>query len=452
MSKEMDMLSGNFLKKMILFTLPVILSSILQLLYNAVDLAVVGQYCGNQSLAAVGSTGALTNLIINLFIGFSIGANVAVAKAIGQQNNQRVEKLVHTSILFSVFAGVFLMIFGILTSHFWLQLMNTPQDCLELATLYLQIYFGGMIFNMVYNFGAAILRSIGETKKPLYFLGIAGLANVGLNFLLVLVFHLDVAGVAIGTIVSQALSSIMIVVSLMRRPGILHLSLSKLKIHWNCLKEIVLIVLPAGIQGALFSISNVFVQSAVNSFESSTIVAGNTAASNIEGFVYAAMNAFYQACITFTSQNFGARKLKNCKKILLYALLCVTVTGLSLGLFAYGLGNFLLRIYTPDPEAIRIGMIRMSIICTVYFLCGIMDVFVGSLRGLGYSIVPMIVSIMGACVFRLVWIYTAFQMNHTLEMLYISYPISWAVTAVIHLISLIFVYRKIKEKQTLVNS
>lgn len=452
MQKEMDLTSGNFFKKIIIFTIPVILSSILQLLYNAVDLAVVGRFCGDVSLAAVGSTGALTNLIINLFMGVSIGANVAVAKAVGQKDESKVKKLVHTAILFSFFAGIFLMIFGIFTSGFWLEVMNTNADCIELATLYLQIYFGGMIFNMLYNFGAAILRAVGETRKPLYFLGIAGLANVGLNFLLVLVFHLDVAGVAIGTIVSQAISSVMIIVCLMRRKDAIQFHWKELRMEKGCLLEMILIGLPAGLQGTLFSISNVFVQSAVNSFDSSAVVAGNTASSNIEGFIYVGMNAFYQACITFTSQNLGARKLKNCKRILLCSLLYVSLTGIFLGGIVLLAGRPLLGIYTQSKESIDIGFRRLLIICTTYFICGIMDVLVGGLRGLGYSIIPMIVSVMGACVFRLIWIFTIFQIQHTLEILYISYPISWVLTGLIHLASYILVFKRVSRKMMLGDS
>lgn len=442
MKKDMDMLSGNLLKKIIIFTLPIIFSSILQLLYNAVDLAVLGQFCGDFSLSAVGSTGSLTNLIINLFMGVSIGANVAVARAIGQKDEAKVQNLVHTSLVFAVFSGAFLMIFGIFTAKFWLEIMGTNQEYLHLATLYLQIYFGGMIFNMVYNFGAAILRAVGETRKPLYFLGIAGLANVALNFLLVLVFHLDVAGVAIGTIVAQAISAVLVILCLMRRKGSIHFSFKKLKVNKSCLVEMIFIGLPAGIQGTLFSISNVFIQSAVNSFDSASVVAGNTAASNIEGFVYAAMNAFYQACITFTSQNLGAKKLKNCKKSLLYSLLCVFITGVIFGGLVLLLDDSLLRIYTNTPESILVGKKRLFIICSTYFTCGIMDVFVGGLRGLGYSIVPMIVSIMGACVFRLVWIFSIFQFQHTLDILYISYPISWVFTSLVHLICYAIVFKK----------
>lgn len=446
MKKDMDMLSGNLLKKMIIFTLPIIFSSILQLLYNAVDLAVLGQYCGDKSLSAVGSTGSLTNLIINLFMGVSIGANVAVARAIGQKDDQKIKRLVHTSILFAIFSGIFLSIFGIFTASIWLELMGTNQEYLDLATLYLQIYFGGMIFNMVYNFGAAILRAVGETRKPLYFLGIAGLANVALNYLLVLAFHMDVAGVAIGTIVSQGISAVLVIGCLIRRKGSIHFSFKSLGIDGKCLKEMIFIGLPAGIQGTLFSISNVFIQSAVNSFDSASVVAGNTAASNIEGFVYAAMNAFYQACITFTSQNLGAKKISNCKKALLHALLCVTITGIAFGGMALLFDESLLKIYTNTPESIAVGQKRLLIICSTYFTCGIMDVFVGGLRGLGYSIVPMAVSIMGACVFRLIWIFTAFQASHTLDTLYISYPISWVVTALVHMCCYIFVYKRTIKK------
>lgn len=449
MNEVMDMQNGNLLKKIILFTIPIILSGVLQLLYNAVDLIVVGQYCGSSSLAAVGSTGSLTNLIINLFIGVSIGANVSVARAIGAKDQQKVHQLVHTAILFAIFAGVFLTIFGIATAGIWLEVMGTTKDCLELATLYLRIYFGGMLFNMLYNFGAAILRAVGETKRPLYYLGIAGLANVGLNFLLVLVFHLDVAGVAIGTIVSQFLSAVMVLYYLIKKGGIVQLQPKKLKIDKQCLLEMVWIGLPAGIQGSLFSISNVFIQSAVNSFDSTYIVAGNTAASNIEGFVYTAMNAFYQACITFTSRNIGAGNLKNCKKIMWYSLLCVTITGVCLGGLAVGLDEQLVSIYTKDSEAISIGTTRLWIICCTYFLCGLMDVLVGGLRGLGYSIIPMIVSILGICVFRLIWIFTIFQMQHNIEMLYLSYPISWLVTGAIHGCCYLYVFRK--KKQTFAN-
>lgn len=440
---DMDMTEGNLFKKLIFFSVPVMASSIIQLLFNACDLIVVGNFAGNDSLAAVGSTTALINLIVNLFIGFSIGANVATAKAIGGNDYEKCQRVVHTSILFSVIAGAILMIFGFFTSGIWLQLMDTTNEALPKATIYLKIYFLGMIFNMVYNYGASILRAIGETKRPLLFLFIAGLINIGLNLLFVIVFKMDVSGVALGTIISEGVSSALVVLCLMRKKGFVNLNINKLKIHSKELKEIVLIGLPAGIQGALFSISNVFVQRAVNSFDSTEIVAGNTASSNIESFVYSSMNALYQACLSFTSQNLGAGKIKNCKRVLLYSLILVTIVGVLLGGGVVLLDRPLLSLYTQNEEALRYGILRLKIICLPYFLCGIMDVIVGGLRGLGYSIVPMIVSIGGVCVFRLVWIYTIFNNYHDLSILYWSYPISWLVTLSIHLLCYFFIYKKI---------
>lgn len=440
---DMDMTEGNLFKKLIFFSVPVMASSIIQLLFNACDLIVVGNFAGNDSLAAVGSTTALINLIVNLFIGFSIGANVATAKAIGGNDYEKCQRVVHTSILFSVIAGAILMIFGFFTSGIWLQLMDTTNEALPKATIYLKIYFLGMIFNMVYNYGASILRAIGETKRPLLFLFIAGLINIGLNLLFVIVFKMDVSGVALGTIISEGVSSALVVLCLMRKKGFVNLNINKLKIHSKELKEIVLIGLPAGIQGALFSISNVFVQRAVNSFDSTEIVAGNTASSNIESFVYSSMNALYQACLSFTSQNLGAGKIKNCKRVLLYSLILVTIVGVLLGGGVVLLDRPLLSLYTQNEEALRYGILRLKIICLPYFLCGIMDVIVGGLRGLGYSIVPMIVSIGGVCVFRLAWIYTIFNNYHDLSILYWSYPISWLVTLSIHLLCYFFIYKKI---------
>ena len=435
--KEMNMLSGNLLKKIIIFTIPVMLSGVLQLLFNACDLIVVGKFAGDHSLAAVGSTSALINLIINLFIGFSVGANVSVAIAIGRKDEEKCQKLVHTSILFSVICGLFLTVFGIVAARSLLELMDTTSDVLDKATLYLQIYFAGMIFNMVYNFGASILRSIGETKKPLYYLLTAGIVNVILNVFFVTVFNMDLDGVALATIISQAISAILVVRCLMKKTGYVNLNLKKLAIDKSSLKEIIFIGLPAGIQGSLFSISNVFIQKAVNSFGSTAVVAGNTASSNIEGFIYTSMNSFYQACITFTSQNYGAKKIKNCKKVLLNCLLCVTLTGIILGGTAVLFSKPLLNLYINEESSIKYGITRITIICLTYFLCGSMDVLVGSLRGLGYSIIPMIVSVLGICAFRLLWIYTVFNKNHKLNILYYSYPISWILTASVHLICLI---------------
>lgn len=441
-SKEIDLLNGNLLKKIIMFAIPVMLSGILQLLFNACDLIVVGKFSGDDSLAAVGSTGALTSLIVNLFIGFSVGANVAVARSIGRKDKERAHDVVHTSILFSFIVGLFLTIFGVLTAKLWLIKMDTNIEVLDKATTYLRIYFAGMIFNMIYNFGASIVRATGETKRPLYFLIIAGVTNVVLNLIFVIVFNMDVAGVALATIISQMISAILIIVYLIKLEGPVHFDIKQLKIDKSSLNEIILIGLPAGIQSSLFAVSNVIIQTAVNSFGSTAVVAGNSASNNIGGFIYTSMNAFYQACITFTSQNLGARKVKNCKKVLAYCLLCVTITGMVVGGVAVLFGRPLLNLYANGNEAIEYGLIRLKIVGLSYFLCGLADVIVGGLRGLGYSIIPMISSIVGICGIRLAWIYTIFEANHTLAVLCYSYPISWAVTAVVHLICYIVVYKK----------
>lgn len=440
------MTSGNLLKKIISFSVPIILSSIFQLLYNAVDLAVVGSFCGKEALAAVGSTSGLTGLITNMFIGISVGVNVLVAREIGKEDYEKVEKTVHTAVLFSFCAGIILMIFGIATARFWLELMGTTSDCIDSAVIYLQIYFSGMIFSMTYNYGASILRAVGETKKPLYILTASGIVNVILNIIFVTLFQMDVMGVAIATVIAQAISSIRIILYLVKNTGYIHLDMSKLRIDWKSLSEMIWIGLPAGIQSSLFSVSHVVLQSAVNSFGSSIVVAGNTAAANIEGFVYASMNAYSQASTTFTSQNYGARKLKNCKKSLLYCLLCVFLSGAIVGLIALVFSKQLLGIYNSDPEVINIGIKRMQVICTTYYLCGMMDVFVGGLRGLGYSVLPMIFSLLGAVGFRIIWVNTIFQSNHTLETLYLTYPLSWIITIIAHLCCYIIVYNHIKRK------
>lgn len=447
-SKEIDLVHGNMLKKIILFAIPVMLSGILQLMFNACDLMVVGKFSGDDSLAAVGSTGALTSLIVNLFIGFSVGANVSVARSIGRKNKERCHDLVHTSILFSFIIGVFLTIFGVLTARFLLMQMDTNEEVLDKATLYLQIYFCGAIFNLLYNFGSSIVRATGETKKPLYYLIIAGVTNVILNLFFVIVLKMDVAGVALATITSQMISCVLIIRYLIKLDGFVHFNIKDLKIDRSSLNEIILIGLPAGIQNSLFAISNVSIQTAVNSFGSTAVVAGNSASNNIGGFIYTSMNSFYQACITFTSQNLGARNVKNCKKVLLSCLMCSTIAGLLIGSIAVLLGKPLLGMYASGEEAIGYGLIRLSIVGMSYFLCGIADVLVGGLRGLGYSIIPMFTSIIGICGIRLAWIYTVFASNHTLQVLYVSYPISWAITAVVHLICYIVIYKKTKIRFT----
>lgn len=442
-SYEIDMCNGPLLGKIMLFTLPLMLSGILQLLFNAADVVVVGRFAGNEALAAVGSTGALTNLLVNLFIGLSVGANVLVARYYGGKQEEEVSRTVHTSMLVSAVGGVVLTFIGITAARPLLLLMDTPENVIEHSVLYMRIYFVGMPVMLVFNFGSAILRAIGDTRRPLFYLIIAGVINVALNLFFVIVLHMGVAGVALATVLSQCVSTALIVRCLMQSGGCFRLCPDKLRMDWDKFKKIAAIGFPAGIQGSLFSISNVLIQSSVNSF-GSVAMAGNTAGSNVEGFVYTAMNSVHQTAVSFTGQNLGGRRLDRIRIIVLECLLFVSVIGLVMGNGAFLLGQQILSIYSSDPEVIAFGLQRMGIICTLYFLCGVMDVMVGCIRGLGYAVMPMIVSLLGACVFRVIWIYTFFQWDRTLHTLYISYPISWGVTAGAHLVCFVLVYRKLK--------
>lgn len=447
-SAEIDMCSGAIIPKMLLFTLPLMASSILQLLFNAADLVVVGKFggeTGSLQQAAVSSTGSLVNLIINLFLGLSVGVNVVVARFYGAQDTEGIRDTVHTSMLISLIGGIFVAIFGFFMAEPLLVLMKTAPDVLPLAVLYLRIYFLGMPFCMVYNFGSAILRAVGDTRRPLVFLFIAGVINVVLNLVTVIGFRMGVAGVAIATAASQIVSSVLVVICLMRSDTDIRFFPRLMRIHRDKLGMIVTVGLPAGLQSTLFSLSNVIIQSGVNSF-GSTVVAGNGDASNIEGFVYAAMNSFYHAAITFTSQNFGAKQYKRINKILVSSLILVVATGLLFGLSATFFGEQLLGIYSNSPDDIAAGIIRLNIICPLYFLCGMMDVMVGMMRGIGCSVVPMIVSLCGACGFRIVWIYTAFAAYHTQKCLYMSYPLSWFLTFSVHLICYFIVKKRIEKR------
>lgn len=441
-SYEIDMTTGPLLGKICKFAIPLALSSILQLLFNAADIIVVGNFAGSTALAAVGSTGALINLIVNVFIGLSVGTNVLVARYYGSGQRKDLEETVHTSITVSLVGGAILIVIGIILAEPLLLLMGTPADVIDQATLYMRIFFVGMPVNMLYNFGAAVLRSVGDTKRPLYYLVIAGIVNVILNLFFVIVCHLDVAGVAIATVISQAISAALVLICLVRSDGPYSVNLKKLRIKKDKLIGMARIGLPAGFQGAIFSISNVLIQSSINSF-GSTVMAGSTAAANIEGFVYVAMNAFHQAALSFTSQNIGAGKFERVNKILASCVFLVSVVGIVLGVGAYLLGTPLLGIYSSDPQVISYGLERMFLVCMPYFLCGIMDVMVGSLRGMGYSVVPMIVSIIGACGLRVLWIYTIFAVNRTLFVLFLSYPVSWAITAACHLLCYFVLYHKV---------
>lgn len=439
---EMDMTSGPLLGKILLFSLPLMLSGMLQLLFNAADIIVVGRFVGDSALAAVGSTGALTNLLINVFIGFSVGTNVLVAQGIGSGRDDFTSETVHTSVLFSIIGGVILAVLGIILAKPLLELMGTPEDVIDQSVLYMRVYFAGMPVVMLYNFGYAVMRALGDTRRPMYFLIFAGIINVMLNVFFVTQLHMDVAGVALATIISQAISAALIVRCLCRLEGGCKLYLDKLHINKGVLLRMMRIGLPAGLQGAVFSISNVLIQSSINLF-GKTVMAGNTAASNIEGFVYVAMNSMHQTAVSFTSQNYGAGRLDRVKKAFWICLATVTVIGLVLGNAAFLSGSVLLQAYSNIPEVIGYGIVRLAYICIPYFLCGVMDMIVGATRGLGSSLVPAIISLVGACGLRILWIYTVFAADQRLEVLYISYAVTWLITAAVQFAYFMRLYKRL---------
>ena len=438
------MLEGPLFPNIIRYTIPIILTSLLQLLFNAADLVVVGRYCGSVSVAAVGATGAITNLMVNFFMGLSIGVGVTVAHGLGGHEDDAVHRTVHTALPTAILSGIFLTVFGVSFSEKFLIMMGTPDSVLPLSSLYMRIIFGGIIFNMVYNFCAAILRAAGDTKSPLIFLLFAGTLNVVLNVVFVTQLHMNVDGVALATIISQCLSAVLVVSALMRRTDACRLYLNKLRIYMPQLKKIMLIGLPAGLQGCTFSISNVVIQSSINSF-GDVFMSGSAAGGNLEGFVYVCLNAFQQSSVNFVGQNAGAHQYQRIRKTLWVCLGCVTVVGLALGSLVYCFAPSLLSIYITDsPEAIAYGVTRMAYICLPYFICGLLEVTTGALRGLGASFTPMLISVLGVCGMRIVWIYTIFQIPefHTPECLYVSYPISWIITFLVQLAAFLIVFRK----------
>ena len=463
---EIDMLHGAILPKLLRFAVPLTLSTMLQLLFNAADVVVVGRWAGDNSLAAVGSNTSLIALLTNMFLGLSIGANILAARYFGAHEDEELSKTVHTSILRSLYSGVFLTVVGILGARTILIWMQCPANVLDLATLYLRIYFAGMTATMLYNFGAALLRASGDTQRPLYYLFASGVVNVILNLVFVIYFHMDVAGVALATVISQCISAALVVRCLMKETGPLRLDFRQLKIYPIKLKQIMQVGIPAGIQGMLFSLANVTVQSSVNSF-GEVIMAGSSAAISIEQFIYSNINAFYQANTAFTSQNFGAgnyRRIlrirhiavatgqnygagdyRRIKKIAMISVVTGVVTTELLSVLAVYFGPQLLGIYSPSAEVVAAGMVRLRWIALFYGLDAIMDVIVGSLRGVGYNILPMLVTLMGACASRLIWLSTVFRLPayHRIEMVYIVYPLSWALTATTHLICYFFVSRKV---------
>lgn len=443
---EIDMCNGPILKKMIMFAVPLMCSSILQLLFNAADVVVVGRFAGDNSLAAVGSTTALINLLTNLFVGLSVGVNVLVARYYGAGQEDELSDTIHTAMTVSAFCGILLTVVGFFGAKQILLLMKTPEEVLPLSVLYLRVYFMGMTAVMVYNFGSAILRAVGDTKRPLYYLLFAGIVNVGLNLFFVIVFKMDVAGVGLATVISQCISAVLVVRCLILEDSAIRLNPKRLKIHKDKLVRILRIGLPAGFQGTIFSFSNVVVQSAINSF-GPVAVAGSSAAANIEGFVYFAMNSLYQAAISFTGQNVGAGKYERVNKILFSAQACVIVVGLVLGNGAKFFGETLVGIYSGNPEVIEQGMLRLSFVCMPYFLCGMMDVMVGMLRGIGYAVMPMLVSLIGACGLRLLVIATIFQVDafHKITTIYAAYPVTWAITFLAHVVCYVLIWRKLEK-------
>ncbi len=450
---DIDMTSGAILPKLLKLSLPLMLSSVLQLLFNAADIIVVGNCASDVSLAAVGSTSSLVNLMTNLFLGLSTGANVLTSHYLGAGDNERVSKTVHTSVLLSVISGLMLTFVGCVFADDLLALMQTPSNVLELSALYLRIYFAGMVAMLVYNLGSSILRAKGDTKRPLMYLTLAGVINVGLNLLFVIVFRMDVAGVALATVISQCLSAFLIIRCLMKEEGALKLKLRKLRLDGSTVAKMMKIGIPAGFQGVLFSLSNVVIQSSVNGF-GDIVMAGSAAAASIEGFVWVSMNAFSQGALTFVSTNIGAGKYSRVNRIAFVTCACAAVAGVVLGNLAFLCGRFLLGIYDPRPEVIDAGMIRMSLVCTMYFTCGLMDCIVGSIRGMEYAVTPTVVSLLGACGLRILWIFTGFRLEefHTVFWLFMSYPVSWTVTFLAHLVCYIFMRRRLPSKDIVIET
>ena len=442
---EIDMCNGSIMDKLISFSLPLMLSGILQLMFNAVDIVVVGRFSGSQALAAVGSTTALINIFTNLFIGISLGANVLAARFYASGKEKEMSETVHTAITLALISGIIMAGVGLLLAKWALRLMGTPSDVIELSTLYMRIYFCGMPFFMLYNYGAAILRAVGDTKRPLIFLIMSGLANAGLNMILVIIFHMGVAGVGIATVISQFISCILVLRCLYKSEGCYQLRFSKLRIQKVYLRQIFQVGIPAGIQSTVINFSNALLQSSVNSF-GSTAMAGYTAANNILGFLYASVNAVTQACMSFTSQNYGVGKYKRMDRVLINCLILSVVISGVLGCGSYAFGTEILKVYTEDPKVIQCGLEILSMTTVTYFLCGIMDLFPGALRGMGRSGVPMILSIIGTVGTRIVWIFMLFPQHRSLKFLFISYPASWLFTIVMQVICFYFVRKQVHAK------
>ena len=444
MKNQLDMTKGPIFKELIIFSVPLILSGVLQLLFNAADVIVVGRFAGDNSLAAVGSTSSFINLMLNLFIGISIGSSVVSANYFGAGKIRELRNTVHTSMLLSIYSGIGLTVLGVIFARPILHLMQAPEEVLVLAVLYLRIYFAGISATVIYNFGSALLRAKGDTQRPLYILMVAGVINVILNLIFVILFRMDVAGVALATVISQIFAAGFVVALLMREEDGFKLELKKLKIHKYILIRIIKIGVPAGFQGMMFSISNMVIQSSVNSF-GPIVIAGSSAGINIEGFVYLAMNGFSQGALTFVSQNMGAGQKDRIKKLVFISLLTVLVVGEGLGFLVVIFARQILGVYSKNPLVIEAGIRRLTVICSTYALCGIMDTMSNIIRGIGHSLLPMVVCIVGVCVFRIVWLSTIFltPQFHTEFIIFVSYPISWTVTFIAHCVCFAKVFKKV---------
>ncbi len=444
---EIDMTEGALLPKILLFSIPLIISSVLQLLFNAADIVVVGQFSGDETLgancvAAIGSTGSVINMLLSVFMGLSVGVNVLAARYYEARQDREMDETVHTTVALALIGGVIIALIGVIACRPILVIMGSPEEVINLSVTYMRIYFVGMPVTLLYNFGAAVLRATGDTRRPLFYLMGAGVINVLLNLIFVIVLHMNVAGVALATIIAQCISAFLIVRALVQTDESYKLDLRRIRVNMDKARRIIRVGLPAGLQGTIFSFSNVLIQSSINEF-GATAMAGSAAGANLEGFVYMAMNSIYQACVSFTSQNVGANKPDRIGKVLANCLGLVAVIGIVMGNVFYIFGERLVGVYTSEPDTIQYGVQRMAIICTLYFLCGCMDVICGSLRGMGYSTVPMIVSIVGACGLRIIWILTIFRVYHSLTVLYISYPVTWFITGAAHFISYLIIKKKV---------
>lgn len=441
-SNSIDMVKGPLFKNILFFSIPLMLSSLLQILFNAADVVVVGKFAGSQALAAVGGCSSVVFLITSLLNGLSVGSNVVVAKYCGKKDIERIDQSIHTSLWIGFYGGLLFTVVGFFASRTFLELMSTPSDVIDLADLYMKIYFIGTIAMVIYNFGAAILRSKGDTKRPLYFLAIAGIINVVLNLIFVIIFKMSVAGVALATIISQIVSAILIIITLLNEEYPMRFEFKKMHLNKEMALEIMKIGIPAGVQGIVFSFSNIVIQSSVNSF-GSVIMAANSAANNIEGFVYIGMNAFFQACMTFTGQNVGAKNKQRINQVILACLLLDLIVGTASGILVNVLADPLLGIYSSDPLVIEYGKYRLFYVCLFYVFNGFLDVIVGSLRGMGHSSFPTLITVVGICGIRLFWLWVVFPMYPTLQNVYISFPISWIITALFQAIYWIYVRRKL---------